>query len=75
MVGNGIVLSYEYRNEPLPRAVETMHAHRGTCSLELSSDGETLNGDYYSGRDRREFGSIHLAKVMAAKRGGRESKC
>jgi len=56
------VIDYEYKNEPLPGAVETMHAHRGTSSLVLSSDGKELSGDYYSGRDRQNFGSLHLEK-------------
>lgn len=62
-VGNDIVLDYEYWNEPLPNAVETMHAHRGTARLMLSADGRTLSGDYYSGRDRQNYGSLHLEKI------------
>lgn len=57
------VLDYEYVNEPLPAAVATMHVHRGTASLLLSSDGKTLSGDYYSGRDRQNFGSLYLKRV------------
>jgi hypothetical protein len=62
-VGDDIVLDYEYRNEPLPDAAETMHAHRGTASLILSPDGRTLSGDYYSGRDRQNFGALFLQRV------------
>ena len=62
-VGNDIVLDYEYWNEPRPGAVQTMHAHRGTASLILSPDGFTLSGDYYSGRDRQNYGSLHLKRV------------
>jgi hypothetical protein len=57
------VLDYEYINEPLPGAPPTMHVHRGTASFHLSADGRTLSGDYYSGRDRQNFGAIHLNKV------------
>ncbi|MDQ2975178.1 MAG: hypothetical protein M3R69_07180 [Acidobacteriota bacterium] len=57
------ILAYEFENEPLPSARETMHAHRGYARLELSADGHVLNGDYYSGRDRQTLGSIHLVKV------------
>jgi hypothetical protein len=63
LTSDEIVVDYEYKNEPLPGAVETMHAHRGTASLVLSSDGQQLSGDYYSGRDRQNFGSLHLEKV------------
>jgi len=62
-VGTEIILDYEYRNEPHPQAVATMHAHRGTASLLLSADGRTLEGDYYSGRDRQNYGLIHLERA------------
>jgi hypothetical protein len=62
LTSDEIVVDYEYKNEPLPGAVETMHAHRGTSSLVLSSDGQQLSGDYYSGRDRQNFGSLHLER-------------
>lgn len=55
-----VILSYEYLNEPKAKAVEGMHAHRGTVHLTLSrSNGaEYLNGDYYSGRDRQNYGDL-----------------
>jgi hypothetical protein len=59
------VIDYEYKNEPLATAIGTMHAHRGTASLVLSAGGHTLSGDYYSGRDRQNFGSLHLEKQKA----------
>lgn len=65
LIGDEVVLDYEYENEPLPGAVETMHAHRGTASLALSSDGNSLSGDYYSGRDRQKFGSLRLTRVKS----------
>lgn len=62
IVNNEIVLSYEYYNEPLPGAVDTMHAHRGTARLILSADRKTLTGQYYSGRDRQNFGELRLRR-------------
>jgi len=56
------VISYEYLNEPLTAAVQTMHIHRGTARLILSSQGDSLDGDYYSGRDRTNYGAIHLMR-------------
>lgn len=56
------ILTYEYSNEPLPNAIETMHAHRGSARLILSDDGSALSGDYYTGRDRTNFGSLFLKK-------------
>lgn len=57
-----VMLSYEYLNEPLPNAIGTMHAHRGSARLTLSDDGASLDGDYYTGRDRTNYGSLSLKK-------------
>lgn len=59
-----IVLDYEYSNEPRTNAKATMHAHRGTSRLVLSRANETsvLEGDYYTGRDRQNYGTIHVEK-------------
>ena len=54
-------LTYIYLNEPKPDAKETMETHRGTAVLELS--GEALVGIYYSGRGRREMGTIELKRT------------
>ena len=54
-------LTYLYLNEPNQDAQETMEAHRGTAILELS--GEALVGSYYSGRGRREMGTITLKRA------------
>lgn len=57
-----IILSYEYLNEPKPDAECTMHAHRGTARLSLKSGGKVLEGEYYTGRDRRNFGILRFEK-------------
>jgi hypothetical protein len=51
---------YEYTNDPRADAKETMHAHRGFVFLKLSSDIKSLEGDYYTGRDRTSFGTMRL---------------
>ncbi len=56
-----VTLSYEYRNEPKPNALPTMHAHRGTAVLRLKGEG-LLEGEYYSGRDRRNYGTLLLKR-------------
>lgn len=56
--GGDSILSYEYQNEPRVDAIPTMHAHRGMCRLSFESG--RLTGDYYSGRDRQETGSMEL---------------
>jgi len=57
----GAVLNYEYLNEPKPDARETMHAHRGTARLTLK--GGSLEGEYYTGRDRQSYGSLSLRRL------------
>lgn len=56
-------LIYEYTNTPRVDATETMHAHRGFVFLRLSTDGRWLEGDYYTGRDRTNFGTMRLRLV------------
>ncbi len=56
------ILSYQYRNEPLPHAKDTMQIHYGTARLNLSDPG-SLEGEYYSGRGRHNHGSIYLTRA------------
>lgn len=56
-------LNYEYLNEPDPHGRETMNMHRGTSHLRPSLDGRALDGDYYTGRGRMNFGSLSLELV------------
>ncbi len=60
----GIVLSYEYLNEPKANAKETMHPHRGTTWLTLVKSGEMFDGEYYTGRDRLNYGSLHFERFQ-----------
>jgi hypothetical protein len=55
-------ISYEYLNEPSAHALYTMHAHRGTARLSIDKTQRTMEGEYYSGRDRQNIGTIHLTK-------------
>src|SRR5574341_1942940 len=57
---SGVVLSYEYLNEPKSNTIHTMHMHRGTCWLILKDNGKTLEGEYYTGRDRRTHGLMYF---------------
>jgi len=56
-------LVYEYANDPRPDATVTMHAHRGLAFLRLSVDGKQMQGDYYTGRDRANYGSMQLRRL------------
>jgi hypothetical protein len=58
----GAALIYQYRNEPKPNAVETMHAHIGTALLRLKN-AECMEGEYYSGRDRRNYGGLTVRRA------------
>ena len=59
----GVVLTYQYENQPKPGAVNTMEIHIGTARL-VFADDRVLEGYYYSGRGRREFGSVHLERIQ-----------
>jgi hypothetical protein len=58
-------LSYEYLNEPSAQAVDTMHAHRGMARLSVDGTYTTLEGEYYSGRDRQSLGTIQLSRIVS----------
>jgi len=58
----GKYLSYQYVNEPKLSAVQTMSIHRGTTKLLFDEKTDTLSGEYYSGRDRQNFGSLNLKR-------------
>jgi len=60
---SGTVLSYEYLNEPMPNSKHTMHTHRGTTRLTMQSNGKALEGEYYTGRDRQNFGILRFKRT------------
>ena len=60
----GKYLSYQYINEPKSDAVQTMSIHRGTTKLLFDEKADTLSGEYYSGRDRQNFGSLHFERKI-----------
>ncbi len=62
LTGDGKLLSYEYQSEPHVSAPETMHSHRGQTRLTISDDEREMDGEYYSGRDRQNFGLLHLER-------------
>lgn len=58
-------MTYEYTNEPKSAAASTMNPHRGTAYLTFScTDGmHILEGEYYTGRGRQNFGSLYFEKM------------
>lgn len=57
-------LSYEFVNEPSAAAPDTMHAHRGVARLTLTPARTVLEGEYYSGRDRQNIGTIRVNRTL-----------
>lgn len=53
---------YQYDNTPKAGVVSTMHGHRGTAHLRLSADASKLTGEYYTGRDRQNHGSMEFTR-------------
>lgn len=59
---NDFVLSYEFANTPKPGAVSTMHAHRGSVEVRFDRDTLVGDGEYYSGRDRENQGTLQFSR-------------
>ncbi len=62
----GARLVYEYTNVPNAiSANEGMHHHEGTQWLTLSEDrdGLKLEGEYYTGRDRKTYGVVEVRRT------------
>jgi|Deesub1362A_J573_1020465.scaffolds.fasta_scaffold02740_5 hypothetical protein len=59
----GVLISYQYINKPKVGAPDTMHIHYGTANLLLDEHLDALEGEYYSGRDRKNFGSLELKRI------------
>lgn len=59
----GVILSYEYQNEPNYDAIETMQIHRGFTRLVISRNGEELDGQYFTGRGRLSYGTMKFRKL------------
>jgi predicted pore-forming effector associated with SMODS systems len=60
-------LYYDYVSKPGAYTVPLMQMHHGTGHLSLSSDGKTLTGEYYVGRDRVTYGTLELYFVSKKK--------
>jgi len=59
---NPIVISYEYINEPVTGSSSTMHTHRGTVRMFFNTESQIFEGDYYSGRDRQNIGTLNFSR-------------
>ncbi len=61
---DGSKIQYAYQNKPRHNAVSTMKQHDGTAFLILQNNNvsQTLEGDYYTGRDRKNLGTLYFEK-------------
>jgi len=57
------ILGYEYLNEPKPSATKTMHTHRGYARIRILDNEKTLEGEYFTGRDRQNFGTLEFKRI------------
>jgi len=57
-IDNKVALFYFFRNEPQYNATPTMAIHEGSTKLVYNKEIDTLEGYYYSGRDRNTYGTI-----------------
>ena len=55
------LLIYDYWNEPKAAATESLHAARGTAWLNVTKNH--LEGQYYTGRDRQNYGNLSLDRI------------
>jgi len=59
----GKYLNYQYLNEPKSSSEKTMSIHRGTARLLFDEKTGSLDGEYYSGRDRQNIGTLHFERL------------
>lgn len=64
---NAFELMYYYLNHPKADSVETMSVHYGTCWMRISEDTVRLEGEYYSGRERQNYGTITFLQEESQK--------
>jgi len=46
--------------------VSTMAIHEGSTKLTYNAETDSLTGDYYSGRDRNNYGTIEVKRVKSS---------
>ncbi len=63
--GRWPTLSYQYKNDPNMESPDSMQLHYGTTNLEFNGQGgsETLEGAYYTGPQRENYGELYFERV------------
>lgn len=51
-------LTYNYINHPKADSVNTLNIHLGTAHLHIGDNLHRMDGDYYTNRDRKNFGRM-----------------
>lgn len=64
-VDDSVALFYFYRNEPNYDAIKTMSTHEGSVKLIYNKEENSLEGYYYSGRDRNNHGTIKVCRQQS----------
>lgn len=62
-IDNKVALFYFYRNEPNYDAANSMVTHDGSAKLVYNKEDDSLNGYYYSGKERNNYGTINVKRV------------
>lgn len=62
-IHNQVALFYFFRNQPEYDAKKTMAIHEGSAILTYNKTKDTLTGNYYSGRDRNNYGTIEVKRI------------
>ena len=62
-IDNNIALFYFYKNAPNYDAIDTMAMHEGSAKLIFNKEKNSLEGSYYSGRDRNNYGTIFVKRI------------
>jgi len=68
---DAVEICYEYLNEPRADGKISLHAHRGTTRLVLSSDCQAFQGEYYTGRDRQTYGVLNFTRMIEGSQEGK----
>lgn len=59
----GIVLRYQYKNEPKFDTVESMHCHTGFNKLRYLPNKQQFLGDYFTDKNRLTYGTLFYEKL------------
>ena len=51
-------IMYNYINKPNADSAQTMNIHYGTAWYQISTDFQTLDGEYFTGRGRQTYGRL-----------------